>query len=171
MRRLVSVKCVPEWQKCLAFFDAIREAKRWIEIPSNQEQLTRFRTEVRNSANSTAIKDVLKRFLFAVSDGTYHYTTPLDDNEFFVLAYRALFNLDKGTRKSFVSGTKCARCGTQIGLETDHIIPFAIVGEDFYATINRQTLCKKCNAAKGTHCGEKEVKLFMEKRNAFKALV
>lgn len=45
-------------------------------------------------------------------------------------------------------GNKCLRCGATERLTIDHVVPLAVGGSD--AVDNLQTLCKSCNAWKGT---------------------
>ena len=44
-------------------------------------------------------------------------------------------------------GGRCAKCGGQVNLEFDHIIPFAKGGNN--TARNLQLLCENCNWVKG----------------------
>ena len=47
-------------------------------------------------------------------------------------------------------GGKCRCCGSSLGLEYDHIIPFSCGGQSTVANI--QLLCQKCNRSKSNSC-------------------
>lgn len=48
------------------------------------------------------------------------------------------------------NGVYCAKCGSTIGIEIDHIVPIMRGGDNDLS--NLQFLCRKCNSKKGTSC-------------------
>ena len=93
------------------------------------------------------IEDLLADEDVTVQKGIYEYLLS-DRTEEKVLHIRVFSDKDK-QRKLIEQGCKCAKCQTDISMETsqgDHIIPWSKGGHTIYD--NLQMLCKKCNGAK-----------------------
>lgn len=106
-----------------------------------------------------------------VKDGRAVLLWPLPNNNHFALCLKCLGSLysnhvlfrDKSEEKIIVKrlvvseklrnkvfnrdGNRCLKCGSQLNLSIDHIVPFSRGGGTTEA--NLQTLCLSCNISKG----------------------